>query len=128
MGRYLDEPSAEQLADFRVRLSGLSPRDRELIAVLATGLTSSEAGEKLGLSRRTVENRRLTLVDKLGVRNLVEAIVWIAAVERTPAAKWTGAEKGDISFVNPTGPRPTGGAKKKPDAARTGNFGAASAA
>ncbi len=47
----------------------LSPREREVVARLAQGLTSKEIARELVLSPRTVEMYRAHLLRKLGVRS-----------------------------------------------------------
>ena len=52
----------------------LSAREREMLGLLAAGLTSKEAAGRLGLSVKTVENHRARILEKLGVANTVAAI------------------------------------------------------
>lgn len=47
----------------------LSPREREVVARLAQGLSSKQIARDLGLSPRTVEMHRARLLRKLGVRS-----------------------------------------------------------
>jgi len=53
-------------------LSALSHREVEIINVIATGASSKEAGQKLGISPRTVDAHRARIMDKLGVKNTAE--------------------------------------------------------
>lgn len=59
------EPVAQVLPDAQ----RLSPREREIVARLAQGLTSKEMARELVLSPRTVEMHRARLLKKLGVRS-----------------------------------------------------------
>jgi DNA-binding NarL/FixJ family response regulator len=52
----------------------LTDREREILALMARGATSKEIGVHLGLSPKTVENHRARILEKLGVRNGMEAI------------------------------------------------------
>lgn len=54
--------------------AALSPREREVIALLATGQTSKEMARALGLSPRTVEMHRARLLRKLGVRSTAQLL------------------------------------------------------
>lgn len=54
--------------------TGLSPREREVMAQLATGQTAKEIGRTLGLSPRTVEMHRARLLRKLGVRTTAQLL------------------------------------------------------
>lgn len=49
----------------------LTPRELEVLQLIAQELTSHEIGQKLHLSQRTVESYRLILMQKLDVRNMV---------------------------------------------------------
>lgn len=54
-------------------LAGVSAREREVLSLLAEGLTDREIGERLGISPRTVETHVGSLLSKLGVRNRAQA-------------------------------------------------------
>ena len=56
----------------------LSPREREVVAHLAQGLSSKEIARVLGLSPRTVEMHRARLRDKLGVRSTAQLLALLA--------------------------------------------------
>ena len=48
----------------------LSPREKEILQLIAEEHTSSEIAEQLSISEKTVEKHRAHLMEKLGVRNL----------------------------------------------------------
>jgi len=50
----------------------LTIRQCEVSDLIAKGWTSKEIANKLGISRRTVEDHRSAIFEKLGVRNAVE--------------------------------------------------------
>ena len=54
----------------------LSRRQREVVALVAQGLTNSEIAERLFISAKTVEALGLLARRKAGVRNRVELAVW----------------------------------------------------
>jgi FixJ family two-component response regulator len=62
--------SAADNADF----DGLTPREREVAALLVQGLSSAAMARKLRLSVRTVEMHRLRLLRRLGVDNTARAV------------------------------------------------------
>lgn len=55
-------------------LSGLSPREREVFALVARGCTSREIAEKLGLSCKSVETYRARFMMKLGLRTRADIV------------------------------------------------------
>ena len=51
-------------------LSNLSPREKEILQLIAEEYTSSEIAKMLIISEKTVEKHRANLMEKLNVRNL----------------------------------------------------------
>lgn len=56
--------------------ASLSPREREVLALIAEGLSNAEIGERLSISEKTVRNHISNLFDKLGVWTRAQAIVF----------------------------------------------------
>jgi DNA-binding NarL/FixJ family response regulator len=52
------------------RLSQITSREREVLALVAEGRTSREIGTALGISHRTVETHRESIMRKLGIRSV----------------------------------------------------------
>ena len=52
----------------RAKLDELTPREREVLVEIARGRTNKEMAAQLGISVRTVESHRDTLMRKLGIR------------------------------------------------------------
>jgi DNA-binding NarL/FixJ family response regulator len=50
----------------------LTPRESEVVKLVAEGLTSREIGETLSISEKTVERHRGNILEKLGMRDRVE--------------------------------------------------------
>jgi DNA-binding NarL/FixJ family response regulator len=53
---------------------GLTPREAEVLRLIALGHTSAEIGKQLHLSRRTVESHRAHIHDKLGLRTRAQLV------------------------------------------------------
>jgi len=69
-------------------VAALSPRQREVLWLVAAGLSSKEIALKLGCSYRTIDIHRAALMTKLGARSTAEAIriaIYAAISERHPA-------------------------------------------
>jgi DNA-binding NarL/FixJ family response regulator len=50
----------------------LTPRELDVVKLIAEGLTSDEVAESLVISPRTVDRHRANILEKLGMRNRVE--------------------------------------------------------
>ncbi|MEV0220387.1 response regulator transcription factor [Streptomyces sp. NPDC050704] len=62
-------------------LASLSPRERDILALIGDGLTNREIGKKLYLSEKTVKNHISRLLAKLGVQRRVQAAVLATHLE-----------------------------------------------
>lgn len=83
--RYLSPPLSTRLAHAQARRvrpqpsdpgDGLTPREREVLRLAVDGLTSARIGEHLGISRRTAESHRASVLAKLGLSNQTELILY----------------------------------------------------
>ncbi|MFH8736119.1 MULTISPECIES: response regulator transcription factor [unclassified Streptomyces] len=66
-------------------LAGLSPRERDILALIGDGLTNREIGKRLYLSEKTVKNHISRLLAKLGVHRRVQAAVLATQLEQHDA-------------------------------------------
>lgn len=56
--------------------AALSPREIEIIELVAEGLTNQEIAEKLTISKRTVDNHVSNVFTKTGSKNRVALLNW----------------------------------------------------
>lgn len=54
----------------------LTPREKEVLRLLAAGATNARIGHRLGISEHTVERHVANLYRKIGARGRAEATVW----------------------------------------------------
>ncbi|HET6354432.1 response regulator transcription factor [Streptomyces sp.] len=66
-------------------LAGLSPRERDILALIGEGLTNRQIGKRLYLSEKTVKNHISRLLAKLGVQRRVQAAVLATQLEQPEA-------------------------------------------
>lgn len=78
-------PATAETADLR-RLTLLSPREREVLALTTEGLTQKQVASELGISIKTVGAHTQSLIAKLGVHSRVEAVVLSARAGRPTSA------------------------------------------
>jgi DNA-binding NarL/FixJ family response regulator len=58
--------------DLPVREDPLSPREQEVVKLVAEGYTNKQIAEALVISEKTVERHRANILEKLGMRDRVE--------------------------------------------------------
>ncbi|MFD8257380.1 response regulator [Streptomyces griseoluteus] len=73
--RSLRADPAETTPALPPELEALSPRERDVLALIGDGLTNREIGKRLYLSEKTVKNHISRLLAKLGVQRRVQAAV-----------------------------------------------------
>ena len=98
-GSFLSPPISRAVVEDYVRraeargqgsdLDLLTPREREVLQLLAEGLSNQEIAEQLSISVKTVETHRSNMMNKLGVSNKTELVKY-------------ALRKGWASLENPT--------------------------
>ena len=65
---YLDQARRGETAP----ADPLTPRELQIVKLIAEGYTSDEIARELVISRKTVDHHRANILDKLGMRNVAE--------------------------------------------------------
>jgi two-component system response regulator FixJ len=63
------------------RAAELSPRQREVMELVAAGLSSKQIAARLGVSHRTVENYRAWVMERMGAGNVAELVRKVLILE-----------------------------------------------
>ncbi|MCC6457999.1 MAG: helix-turn-helix transcriptional regulator [Caldilineaceae bacterium] len=61
----------------RRRNEGPTPREQEVLCLLARGMSNNEIAEALVISIHTVEKHLASIYDKLGVTRRAQAVRWV---------------------------------------------------
>jgi DNA-binding NarL/FixJ family response regulator len=72
LNHYLEEIKAGGVPSYKQ----LSPREREVVRLIARGRTNKEIAKRLSISVRTVERHRSSIMDKLGLQNRAELVAY----------------------------------------------------
>ena len=62
------------VADVRGHFSSLTPREREIMAFVASGLMSKQIAAEVGLSEITVKVHRSHIMKKMGARSVADLV------------------------------------------------------
>jgi DNA-binding NarL/FixJ family response regulator len=78
-GKYFSPEITAVLADSVARPSGseggeITPREKEVLALVAAGHSTKQIADQLGISIRTVETHRINMLKKMAVSNSAELI------------------------------------------------------
>jgi RNA polymerase sigma factor (sigma-70 family) len=60
--------------DLRARFDALSPREREVMALVTAGLMNKQVAAEIGVSEITVKVHRHNVMQKLGAKSLAELV------------------------------------------------------
>lgn len=63
------------------RMVELSPRQREVMQLVAEGLSNKQIAQQLGISSRTVENYRAWVMERMGAANVAELVRKVLLVQ-----------------------------------------------
>ena len=65
----------------------LTPREYEVMQLVATGLLNKQVGGELGMAEKTVKTHRAHVMQKLGITSVAELMVVLQKAEVTPSIR-----------------------------------------
>ncbi len=79
LSRLFDDPAARSAVsaaedDAAERMSRLTARERQVLLMITDGLLNKQTAHELGVSQRTIENHRLRMMEKTGVRTFAQLV------------------------------------------------------
>jgi DNA-binding NarL/FixJ family response regulator len=66
----------------------LTPREQEVLSLLAEGRTSAQVAERLCIRQKTIDNHRTNIMRKLGLQNTVELVRYAAKIGLIDVDRW----------------------------------------
>jgi DNA-binding NarL/FixJ family response regulator len=66
----------------------LTPREEQVVALVADGLSNREVANELGLSEHTIKKYLLRIFDKLGISTRVELVLYAVSHGENRTAEW----------------------------------------
>jgi FixJ family two-component response regulator len=71
----------------RALLEKLTPREHEVMRLVATGLLNKQVGSELGMAEKTVKTHRAHMMQKLGITSVAELMVILQKAEVAPQVR-----------------------------------------
>jgi DNA-binding CsgD family transcriptional regulator len=90
----VDRAAAENPVDASATIAALSMREREVLALLAGGLTNKELARRLNVSENTVKTHLANVYEKLGVGGRVQAVMAAQRLGAQFSSPFKGGEAG----------------------------------
>jgi FixJ family two-component response regulator len=92
VGRALARSSEQRLRasekkDARRLIERLTPREYEVMQLVATGMLNKQVGGELGMAEKTVKTHRAHVMQKLGITSVAELMLVLQKAEVAPLSK-----------------------------------------
>jgi FixJ family two-component response regulator len=94
--------SEREARDLRARYDSLSPREKEVMALVTAGLINKQAAHQIGVTEITVKFHRHNLMKKLGARSLVDLVRFADTLGVSRAMRSCPPESNQASAPHPS--------------------------
>lgn len=71
----------------------LTPREEQVVALVAGGLSNREAAQELSLSENTIKKYLFHIFDKLGISSRVELVLFAVSHGEYREAEWIAGQQ-----------------------------------
>ena len=85
-GAFVSTPIALRRKRIRIEALGITPRELEVLQLIAEGLSNKEMADRLFVSENTVKTHASRVFDKLGASRRTQA------VQLVPRTSWVGRD------------------------------------
>ncbi len=75
----------KDISDLRIRFESLTPRERQVMALVTSGLMNKQAAAEVGLSEVTVKIHRGNVMKKMGAKSL--GWIWVRIGQKRAGAQ-----------------------------------------
>ena len=93
-----------EVDDLRRRAAILSPREREVLALVVSGLLNKQVGYRLAVTEKTVKAHRAQVMRKMRAASLAELVGMAARIGLTPPPSHPPPEPAAAAAAGPSGP------------------------
>ena len=87
-----------ELADLQRRLARLTPREREVLPLIVSGLLNKQAAAELGISEVTLQIHRGSIMKKMEAGSLADLVRMAAALEIPPTRSRHSEQQGELKY------------------------------
>ena len=77
-----------RIKDLRASYASLTPRERDVMALVVAGLLNKQVGGKLGITEVTVKAHRGNVMRKMKADSLPALVKMVARLGLSPASEW----------------------------------------
>jgi FixJ family two-component response regulator len=90
---------ANEMRDLRIRYESLTPRERDVMALVAAGLLNKQIAAELGIAEKTIKQHRGQVMIKMAAESLADLVMMAGRLGIRPSGGDFSKAKGRISSI-----------------------------